>query len=165
MLHVSCCTFVLLLPKSRNSKHRIIAQNILLDLSMGLFRGAVFHHGGVLENSPLALMGRFASLRGHDLTLMARSHALMGRSSLLTIPWKKKPIIILRKGPSRGSWFSPWKFKHLGSADLRRPQILAGHSRKLHIVIFPGIFGPQKHETAEFASSFKGFCVALAKHW
>ena len=29
---------------------------------MGLFRGAIFQHGGVLENSPLTLMGRFPSL-------------------------------------------------------------------------------------------------------
>ena len=31
----------------------------IIDLLMDLLRGAVFHHSGVLENSPLALMGRF----------------------------------------------------------------------------------------------------------
>ena len=31
---------------------------------MGRFRGAVFQHGGVPENSPLSLMGRFPSLMG-----------------------------------------------------------------------------------------------------
>ena len=33
-------------------------------LKIGLFRGAVFHHGGVRENRPIALMGRFPSLMG-----------------------------------------------------------------------------------------------------
>ena len=36
----------------------------MIYLSMGLFRGAVFHHGGVPENSPLALMGRYQCLMG-----------------------------------------------------------------------------------------------------
>ena len=38
--------------------------DIFIDLLMGLFRGAVFQHGGVPENSPLTLMGRFSSLMG-----------------------------------------------------------------------------------------------------
>ena len=38
-----------------------IPEPMLIDLLMGLFRGAVFHHGGVPENCPLALMGRFPS--------------------------------------------------------------------------------------------------------
>ena len=36
----------------------------IIDLLMGLFRGAVFDHGGVPGNCPLALMGRFPSLMG-----------------------------------------------------------------------------------------------------
>ena len=42
----------------------------IIDLLMGLFRGAVFHHGGVPENCPLVLMGRFRSLMGRFPTLM-----------------------------------------------------------------------------------------------
>ena len=42
---------------------------MIIDLLMGLFRGAVFHHGGVPENCPLALM-------------------LDGPFSLLKIAWK-----------------------------------------------------------------------------
>ena len=56
---------------------------------MGLFRGAVFDHGGVPENSPLALMGRFASLMGRFPALMGRfPECLNGPFSLLKIPWK-----------------------------------------------------------------------------
>ena len=36
----------------------------LIDLLMGLFRGAVVHHGGMPENSPLALIGAFPLLNG-----------------------------------------------------------------------------------------------------
>ena len=36
---------------------------VFIDLLMGVFRGAVFHHGGVPENSPLAL-GAFPVLNG-----------------------------------------------------------------------------------------------------
>ena len=52
---------------------------------MGHFRGAVFHHGGVPENCPLALMGRFPSLMGRLPSSNSRaewavlSNALMGR--------------------------------------------------------------------------------------
>ena len=48
---------------------------------MGLFRGTVFHHGGVPENCPLALMGRLLSLMGCFPILMGRfpEFALMGR--------------------------------------------------------------------------------------
>ena len=46
--------------------------SVIIDLLMGLFRGAVFHHGGVPENCPLALMGRFPSSMGPFLTLMGR---------------------------------------------------------------------------------------------
>ena len=63
---------------------------------MGLFRGAVFHHGGVPENCPLALVGRFPSLMGRFPPLMGRFPPLMGcfpeclngPFSLLKIPWK-----------------------------------------------------------------------------
>ena len=36
----------------------------VIDLLMDLFRGAVFEHGGIPENSPLTLMGRFPSFNG-----------------------------------------------------------------------------------------------------
>ena len=39
---------------------------------MGLFRGAVFDHGGVPANCLLALMGRFPSLMGRFPSSMAR---------------------------------------------------------------------------------------------
>ena len=39
---------------------------------MGLFRGAVFRHSGVPENSPLSLMACFPSLMGRFATLMGR---------------------------------------------------------------------------------------------
>ena len=42
-------------------------------LLMGLFRGAVFHHGGVSENCPLASMGFFPSLMGRFPSLVGRS--------------------------------------------------------------------------------------------
>ena len=45
---------------------------IFIDLLMGLLRGATFHHGGMPQNSPLALMGRFPSLMGRFPTLMGR---------------------------------------------------------------------------------------------
>ena len=46
--------------------------SIFIDLLMGLFRGAIFHHGGVPENCLLALLGRFPSLMGRFPTLMGR---------------------------------------------------------------------------------------------
>ena len=45
--------------------------SLLID-HLGLFRGAVFHRGGVPDNNPLALMGRFPSLMGRFPTLMGR---------------------------------------------------------------------------------------------
>ena len=60
-----------------------------MDLLMGLFRGAGFHHGGVPENCPLALMGRSPSLVGRFPTLMGCFlECLNGPFSLLKIPWK-----------------------------------------------------------------------------
>ena len=58
--------------------------SIVMDLLMGLFRGAVFHHGWVARKQPIkqptemptstmALMGRFPSLMGRFPTLMGRS--------------------------------------------------------------------------------------------
>ena len=62
---------------------------VVIDLLMGLFRGAVFHHGGVPENCPKALMGRFPSLMGRLPTLMGLFPACLdGQFSLLKIPWK-----------------------------------------------------------------------------
>ena len=61
----------------------------IIDLLMGLFRGAVFRHSGVPENSPLSLMGRFPSLMGRFPTLMGRfPECLNGPFSLSKIPWK-----------------------------------------------------------------------------
>ena len=60
-----------------------------IDLLMGLFRGAVFHHAGVPKNCPLALMGRFPFLMGRFPTLMGRlPDCLNGLFSLLKIPSK-----------------------------------------------------------------------------
>ena len=64
---------------------------------MGPFRGAVFHHGGVPENCPLALMGRFPSLMGRFPPLMGRfPECLNGPFSLLKSsgkqPIKKRGI-------------------------------------------------------------------------
>ena len=75
---------------------------------MGLVRGAVFHHCGVLENSPLALMGRFSSLMSRFPTLIGRSlSGFMGSSpssrgpvinfdvaQLLTLKWPKRGPVI-----------------------------------------------------------------------
>ena len=64
----------------------------IIDLLMGLFRGAVFRHGGGARKQPikqptetptstLALMGRFTSLMGRFPTLMGRftNFVLRGR--------------------------------------------------------------------------------------
>ena len=47
------------IKQARKSFAILSLQVLLIDLLMGLFRGAVFHHGGVPENCPLALMGVF----------------------------------------------------------------------------------------------------------
>ena len=73
----------------------------LIDLLMGLFRGAVFRHGGGALKQPikqptetptstLALMGRFPLLMGRFPTLMGRftDFVLRGRFNLLKIHWK-----------------------------------------------------------------------------
>ena len=66
-----------------------ISSHQIIDLFMGLFRGAVFQHGGVPEDSPLAFMGRFASLMGRFPGLMGRfPEYLNGPFSLPKIPWK-----------------------------------------------------------------------------
>ena len=49
-------SFLVVTGKSREA--------LLIDLLMGLFRGAVFHPGGVPENYQLALMARFPILNG-----------------------------------------------------------------------------------------------------
>ena len=56
---------------------------------MGLFRGAVFRRGGVPENCPLVLMGRFPSLMGRFPTLMGRCPECLNEPfSFFKIPWK-----------------------------------------------------------------------------
>ena len=73
----------------------------IIDLLMGLFRGAVFRHGGGALKQPikqptetptstLALMGRFPLLMGRFPTLMGRftDFVLRGRFTLLKIHWK-----------------------------------------------------------------------------
>ena len=78
-------------------KRRVRCQRFFIDLLMGLFRGAVFHHGGVPENCPLKLMGLFPSLKGRFPTLMVRfPECLSGPFSLLKISWKA--VRGLRKG-------------------------------------------------------------------
>ena len=69
-----------------------------IDLLMGPFRGAVFHHGGVPENCPLALTGSFPSLMGCFLTVgpFPRFRP-KGPFSLLKIPCKTAPFF-LEKG-------------------------------------------------------------------
>ena len=63
---------------------------------MGLFRGAVFDHGSVPENCPLASMGRFPSLMGRFPTLMGRFPRMPSRAVFpLENPLKNSP---LRKG-------------------------------------------------------------------
>ena len=69
---------------------------------MGLFRGAVFRHGGGARKQPIkqpvemptstmALMGRFPSLMGRFPTLMGRfpDFALMGRFPSRKFPGKQ----------------------------------------------------------------------------
>ena len=46
---------------------------------MDLYRGAVFHHGGVPENRPLRLKGRFPSLMGRFPILMGRFPECLNR--------------------------------------------------------------------------------------
>ena len=66
---------------------------------MGLFRGAVFRHSGVPENSPLSLMGRFPSLMGRFLTLMGRfPECLNGRFPSRKSPGKQR---IKKRGVKR----------------------------------------------------------------
>ena len=61
----------------------------LVDLLMGLFRGAAFHHGRAPENCPLVLVVHFPSLRGRFPTLMGRfPECLNGLFSLLQNHWK-----------------------------------------------------------------------------
>ena len=92
-----------------------------IDLSMGLFRGAVFRHGGGARKQPIkqptemptstmALMGRFLSLMGRFPTLMGRFPiSSQAAVSPLENPLENSP---LRKGAFRGSW-SIWIFVSL----------------------------------------------------
>ena len=79
---------------------------------MGLFRGAVFHHGGVPENSPLTLTGRFPTLMGRFPTLVGRfPECLNGPFSLLKIsgkqPIKKRGINQARKKSTKIKFLGP----------------------------------------------------------
>ena len=68
-----------------------------IDLLMGLFKGAVFDHGRLPENSPLALMGRFPSLMG----LFSDLNGQFPRMPCWAVfPLENSP---LRKGALRGS--------------------------------------------------------------
>ena len=56
---------------------------MIIDLLMGLFRGAVFRHGRAPENCPSALMGRFPSSVDRFPSLMGRfAECLNGPFSL-----------------------------------------------------------------------------------
>ena len=63
---------------------------------MGLFRGAVLHHGGGARKQPISLSGpfpppsmnRFSPLMGHCL-----EKALNRPVSLLKIPWKAEKAL------------------------------------------------------------------------
>ena len=97
---------------------------MIIDLLMGLFRGAVFRHGGGARKQPIkqptemptstmALMGRFPSLMGRFPTLMGRfpDSVLRGRftsrKSTGKQPIKKRGIKrFLKLGLSEGEPFS-----------------------------------------------------------
>ena len=96
---------------------------------MGLFRGAVFDHVGVPENSPFAVTGRFASLMGRFPTLMGRlSECLNGPVSLLEIPWKQ-PI---KKRPIK-SFLS---FEGAKQAQKRNTLLILGRVNYLRVLRF-----------------------------
>ena len=69
--------------KGQSDMQKILTGETILtviDLLMGLLRGAIFRHGGVPESSPLASMRRFPSLMGRFPALMGCfPNALMGR--------------------------------------------------------------------------------------
>ena len=103
--------------------------NLLIDLLMGLFRGAVFRHvGGALKQpikeptetptSTLALMGRFPSLMGRFPTLMGRFTDFVLRGCFTS--WKsngKQPI--KKRGIKRFSICDIlWQFLSLCSIDI-----------------------------------------------
>ena len=103
----------------------------LIDLLMGLFRGAVFRHGGGARKQPIkqptemptstmALMGRFPSLMGRFPTLMGRFTDLVPRGRFtFEIPLENSP---LREGALRGSW------QTLGSRLSEELQSLPSHT-------------------------------------
>ena len=63
--------------------------NRLRIIALLILKGVVFHHGGVPENCPLALMGRFRSLVDRFPTLMGRfPECLNGPCPLLKMSWK-----------------------------------------------------------------------------
>ena len=86
----------------------VLLGGCIIDLLMGLFRGAVFRHGGGARKQPIkqptgmptstmALMGRFPSLMGRFLTLMGRfADFVPGGRLTFENPMENSPF--LRKG-------------------------------------------------------------------
>ena len=99
-------------PKFDGKLHDTLGREKLIDLLMGLVRGAVFRHGGGAQKQPikqptetptstLALMGRFPSLMGRFPALMGRfTDFVIGAVLPLENPLENSP---LRKGALRGS--------------------------------------------------------------
>ena len=99
---------------NRDSRH--LRCLVFIDLFMGLFRRAVFRHGGGARKQPIkqptetptstmTLMGRFLSLMGRFRTLMGRFPAfvLIGAVFPLENPLENSPFL-RKRGISRGSW-------------------------------------------------------------
>ena len=73
----------------KNVQGHMLEAIMVIDLFLGLFRGAVFHCGGLPKNNPfndqpcwaasLSLKGCFPPLVGHFPSLMGRFPPLMGR--------------------------------------------------------------------------------------
>ena len=79
--------------KTRKQNIATTQSRKIIDLLVGLFRWAVFDNGGVPENSPLALMGRFASLMGRFFpTLMGRVPECLNGPFSLFKSHGKQPI-------------------------------------------------------------------------
>ena len=74
----------------------------LIDLFMGLFRGAVFDHGGVPKKRPISLNGAFCPLNGPFSDLNGPLPRVPEWAVFpLQNPLENNP---LRKGASRGFW-------------------------------------------------------------
>ena len=80
---------VQLLFRFWGSREHLPKPPFFMGLLMGLCRRAVFHHGRVPENCPLASMCRLSSLMGCFPTLMGHCPECLNRPfSLLKVPWK-----------------------------------------------------------------------------